>query len=326
MIDLSVSYMGLKLPTPIVVASSGLTTQIDKVKSFVKAGAGAIVLKSLFEEQISQEANFLDSKSMEYTEASDYLHFYTRHNALEKYLVLIREIKDAVDVPVIASINCYDTGAWTAFAKEIEQAGADGIELNIYSIPLSLTKKSEDIEKEYIKVVKMVSDSIKIPVSVKIGKYFTNITGMISSLKAHGAKAVIMFNRFYLPDIDINNLKIVPSEAFSSSEEYIKNIRWTALASSLVKGIDISAATGIHNGTGALKHILAGAGTIQICSVLYKQGASAIEEILGDITLFMDKQGFKKISDFKGMLNYSSIDDPEKFERVQFIRSFGSKK
>lgn len=326
MIDISVNFMGIKLKSPFVVASSGLTTQPEKVIAFAKAGAGAIVVKSLFEEQITNEAEFIDSQSFESSEYSDYLHFYTRQNALDKYLQLIKELKASVDIPVFASINCYSSGIWTEFAKEIEKAGADAIELNLYSLPLDPTKKAEDIEKEYLQVVKKVSEVVKVPVSVKIGDTFTNIPGFVNSLKAYGAKSVVMFNRFYQPDIDIKSLKIIPADAFSSESEYINGLRWVAITSSLVKGIEIASNTGIHNGTDAIKHILAGASTVQMCSVLYKRGADAISDAIGDLHLFMDKQGFKTIADFKGKLNYTSISNPGKFERVQFIKVFSSKR
>lgn len=326
MIDISVNCMGLNLKSPFIAASSGLTTQPEKVAAFAKAGAGAIVVKSLFEEQIANEAEFLDSLSHDYTEAADYLHYYTRQNALDKYLQLIKELKKLVDIPVIASINCYNTGEWTAFSKEIEAAGADGIELNIYSLPLDTKKSSESIEKEYLVAVKAVCGSVKIPVAVKIGDSFTNIPGFVSSLKAYGAKAVTMFNRFYRPDIDIKTLKIIPADAFSQPEEHIQGLRWVAITTSLVKNIDIVSNTGIHNGSDAIKHLLAGASAVQMCSALYKKGPEAIAEAIGDLHLFMDKQGFKTIEDFKGRLNYESISNPGKFERVQFIKNYSSKK
>lgn len=326
MIDISVTYMGIKLKSPFIVASSGLTTQPDKVISFAKAGAGAIVVKSLFEEQITKEAEFLEAQPFESAESSEYLHFYTRQNALDKYLQLITELKKSVDIPVFASINCYSQGEWTQFAKDIEKTGADGIELNLYSLPLDINKKSDELEKEYLQVVKSVSASVKIPVAVKIGSTFTNIPGFVSSLKAYGAKAVVMFNRFYLPDIDIKNMRIIPSDAFSSDDEHIHGLRWIAITSSLVKGVDIASNTGIHNGPEAIKHLLAGASAIQMCSSLYKRGADAISDAIGDLHLFMDKQGFKSVSDFKGKLNYSSISNPDKFERVQFIKTYSLKK
>lgn len=325
MSNLSVNYLGLALKSPILAASSGLTAQLDRVAEFERAGVGAIVVKSLFEEQIVNEAEFLNSQSHDYPESADYLHHYLRQNSIDRYLKLIEDVKRTVSVPVIASINCFSTGEWTLFAKEIESAGADGLELNIYSLPLNVHKKSDDIEKEYFNVVSKVSKSIGIPVAVKIGSNFTNIPGFVSNLKANGAKGVVMFNRFYSPDIDIKKLRIFPADAFSHPDEYLKELRWMGIVSALVPGIDLSASTGIHNGTVVLKQILAGAATAQMCTALYKKGGDAISNAIADLNLFMDSQGFKNISDFKGRLNYSNIENPEKFERVQFMKSFGSK-
>lgn len=323
--NLAVNYMGIPLSTPLIAASSGLTSHVDKVKAFEDAGVGAIVVKSLFEEQIVNEAEFLSSRSIDYPESADYLHHYLRQNNIAQYLKLVKDIKSAVDVPVFASINCFSMGEWTAFAKEIQDAGADGLELNIYSLPLNVAKSSNDVEREYLDVVAKVSKSLSIPVAVKIANTFTNLPGFVTGLKAHGAKGVVMFNRFYNPDIDINKVRIIAADAFSHEDEYLKELRWMGIVSSLVPGVDLSASNGIHNGTIAVKQILAGATTVQMCTALYKRGAEAISQAIGDINLFMDSHGYTSISDFKGKLNYSNIENPQKFERVQFIKNFGGK-
>ncbi|MFA5712615.1 MAG: diguanylate cyclase, partial [Bacteroidales bacterium] len=187
MADISVKYMGLELGSPIIAASSGLTAQINRIKEFEEAGVGAVVVKSLFEEQISNEAEFLSTQSQLYPESADYLHYYLRQNSIARYLELVTNIKAAVKIPVIASINCYSGGEWTSFAKEIEGVGADGLELNIYSLPLNIHKSSDTIEQEYLDVVKEVSSLIKIPVAVKIASTFTNLPAFVNGLKAHGA-------------------------------------------------------------------------------------------------------------------------------------------
>jgi dihydroorotate dehydrogenase (fumarate) len=228
-------------------------------------------------------------------------------------------------VPVIASINCYSGGEWTSFAKEIEKAGADGLELNIYSLPLDIYKSSNDIETEYLNVVEKVSKQLKIPVAVKIASTFTNLPGFVNALKAHGAKGVVMFNRFYSPDIDIKKVRVFPADAFSSPEESLRELRWMGIVSALVPGIDLSASTGVHNGTLALKQILAGATTVQMCTALYKKGAVSISNAIDDINLFLDTQGFSSVEEFKGKLNYANIENPGKFERVQFMKTFGNR-
>ncbi len=325
MTNISVNYMGLTLNSPVIAASSGLTTQLDKIESFEKAGVGAIVVKSLFEEQIVDEADFLNSRSSDYPESADYLHHYMRQYSIEKYLNLLREIKAKVTVPVIASINCYSKGEWVSYAREIEKTGVNAIELNIYSLPLNIHKSSTDVEKDYLDVIGTVTKMLKIPVAVKIAGYVTNLPGFVNNLKAYGAKGVVMFNRFYTPDIDISKLKIVAAEAFSTETESLRELRWMGIVSALVQGIDLSSSTGIHSGETAIKQILAGATTVQMCTALYKRGAEAISDVNQDIHIFMEKHGFKNIKDFKGMLNYSNIEDPRKFERVQFMKNFGGK-
>ncbi|AGY54925.1 Dihydroorotate dehydrogenase B (NAD(+)), catalytic subunit [Bacteroidales bacterium CF] len=325
MTNISVNYMGLTLNSPVIAASSGLTTQLDKIESFEKAGVGAIVVKSLFEEQIVDEADFLNSRSSDYPESADYLHHYMRQYSIEKYLNLLREIKAKVTVPVIASINCYSKGEWVSYAREIEKTGVNAIELNIYSLPLNIHKSSSDVEKDYLDVIGTVTKMLKIPVAVKIAGYVTNLPGFVNNLKAYGAKGVVMFNRFYTPDIDISKLKIVAAEAFSTETESLRELRWMGIVSALVQGIDLSSSTGIHSGETAIKQILAGATTVQMCTALYKRGAEAISDVNQDIHIFMEKHGFKNIKDFKGMLNYSNIEDPRKFERVQFMKNFGGK-
>jgi len=326
MSDISVNYMGLKLSSPIMAASSGLTAQLDRVAEFEKAGVGAIVVKSLFEEQIVNEAEFLNSQSHDYPESADYLHHYMRQNSIDRYLKLVSDVKKTVSVPVIASINCYSGGEWTSFAKDIESAGADGLELNIYSLPLDIYSSSTDVERGYLDVVNQVSKQIQIPVAVKIASTFTNLPGFVNGLKAHGAKGVVMFNRFYSPNIDIDRVRVFPADAFSSSEESLRELRWMGIVSALVSGIDLSASTGVHNGTIALKQILAGATTVQMCTALYKKGGAAISKSVADINLFMDTHGFNSVADFKGMLNYANIENPSKFERVQFMKTFGNVK
>jgi len=317
--------MGLSLQSPVIAASSGLTTQIDKIESFERAGVGAIVVKSLFEEQIVNEADFLNSQSNDYPESADYLHHYLRQHSIEKYLNLLKEIKSKVSIPVIASINCYSKGEWVSYASEIEKTGVDGLELNIYSLPLNILKSSTDVEKYYLEVVGAVTKMIKIPVAVKIAGYVTNLPGFVNGLKAYGAKGVVMFNRFYTPDIDINKLKIIAAEAFSTETESLRELRWMGIVSALVPGIDLSSSTGIHTGETAIKQLLAGATTIQMCTALYQRGAEAIVDVNQDLHLFMEKHGFKDIKDFKGILNYSHIENPRKFERVQFMKNFGGK-
>ena len=325
MADISTNYMGLKLKSPVIAASSGLTSNIDNIVEFERAGVGAIVLKSLFEEQIVNNAEYLDSLSSDFPESANYIHHYIRENSIENHLALLREAKKHISSPVIASINCYSPGEWLIYAKELAATGADALELNIYSMPLNIRESSADIEQKYLKIVGEITKIVPIPVAVKISSDFTNLPGFADKLKGYGAKGVVMFNKFYMPDIDINRLEISSADPFSSKEGYLKELRWIGIISALVPGIDISASTGIYNGEISIKEILAGAATVQICTALYKNGAEVISEVNNGISAFMERKGFNSVADFKGLLNYAGIPDPGKFERVQFMKSFGSK-
>lgn len=326
MVNLSVDYMGLKLKSPFVAGSSGLTSKLENIIAFEKAGAGAVVLKSLFEEQISNEADFLNEQSSFHPENLDYLHHYMREYSLENYLNLIKEAKKAVSIPIIASINCYGGGSWISFAKEVQKAGADALEINIYSLPLSKSMRSDSLEDDYLNVVKSLSKECSIPVAIKIGDNFTTLPRFVDSLKICGADAVVMFNKYYNPDIDLKTLSVIGANPFSKDGDYRKELRWIAIISAMVKELDISASTGILSSDDAVKMILSGAKTVQLCSALYKNGAMQIEILVDGLKKFMLDKGFKTLDDFRGMLNYSNIHSPQKYERVQFLKVFGSEK
>ena len=321
MVDISVKYLGLELKSPFIAASSGYTYDLEKIIALARSGAGAIVLKSLFEEQISNEISFLEEVSADYTENQDFLQHYVKEHSLGKYVQLIKDAKREAGIPIIASINCYSLNNWTEFAKQIEAAGADALELNIYNIPLNGCKSSTDIEGEYYKIVQKITQEIKIPVAVKIADSFTNLGNFISGLQGHGAKGAVLFNRFYTPDISLKNLKIIPAAPFSSKAEYLKEMRWIALISPSVRNFSLSASTGIYDPSTAIKLFLAGADTVQLCSVLYKQGPFVLQDFKRELMEFMKSKGFKKLSDFKGMLNYANISSPKSFERVQFLKT-----
>ncbi|HBL75340.1 MAG: diguanylate cyclase [Bacteroidetes bacterium GWF2_42_66] len=327
MANLETKYMGLSLKSPIVVASSGLTNTVEKIKELELAGAGAVVLKSLFEEQINAEVSHLINKNPQnlYPEAEDYIWNYTRNNSITKHIELVREAKKVVSIPVIASINCVSDKEWTAFAKDLEQAGADALELNLFILPTQRDRSSAEIEQLYIDVLTKIKKLVKIPVSIKIGFYFTNLASMADKLVGAGAQAVVMFNRFYEPDIDINNLEIVPSEVFSSPSDIRRSLRWVGILSAAVPNLQIAASTGIHDSEAVIKQILVGAQVTQLCSTLYINGAQQIAGILDDLKEFMKKWNFKTIDDFRGRLSYKNIPDPQLYERSQFMKYFSSK-
>ena len=323
--NLSVNYMGLLLKSPFLASSSGFTAKIENLAALENAGAGAIVLKSLFEEQINDQARFLNDQSAEYPENADFLHYYLTQHSVSNYLELIKEAKRTVSVPVIASINCFSAGSWLSFARDMESAGADALEINIYSLPLSLEKDSDSIENGYFKVITSLAKSLRIPIAVKIGDNFTNLPQFVNTLKNCGARGAVLFNRFYQPDIDLKEMTITAADPFSHKGEYLNELRWIALISSMVRGLDLSASTGVHTPDDAVKLILAGAKTVQLCSVLYTNGAGVLRNFTDGLENFMMEKGMESPGDLCGLLNYSNIAHPDKFERVQFMKTFGGK-
>lgn len=322
-VNLETNYLGLKLKNPIIVSSSGLTNSVDRIKKAEEYGAAAVVLKSLFEEQIRYETNDLLQYN-EYPEANDYITNYAKNNSVEKYLQLIESAKKEVEIPVFASINCISDTDWTGFAKRAEESGVDAIELNIHVMPTDQHVSSAKYEEVYFNIVKKVKSLIKIPVVVKIGLNFTNILYMVHHLKANGADGVVLFNRLYEPDIDIDNLKIVSAEVFSNQSDIRNSLRWIGVLSAQDNVPYISASTGIHDGKAVVKQLLAGADTTQICSTLYKNGIDYIDTIKDYLEKWMYNHKYEKIEDFRGKMNYKNIKDPHTYERVQFMKHFSS--
>ncbi len=326
MINLETNYLGLKLKNPIIVSSSGLTNSVEKIGKLVDAGAGAVVLKSLFEEQISHEiSNSIQSgEGFDYPEAVDYIKEYTKENNVNDYLTLIKEAKAAYDIPVIASINCFSIGNWVEFAKKIESAGADAIELNIYVLNTDKHSKAEDYENIYYKVLNNVKKEVNIPVVMKLGLYFCNIVRVVNMLSAQGAAGVVLFNRFYEPDINIHKMHMTAAEVFSTSADLRRTLRWVAIISDKVHDVDVSASTGIHTGEDVIKVLLAGAASAQVCSAIYKGGPGVITGMLKELTSWMEEKGYDSINSFKGVMNYGKIENPALYERSQFMKYFSS--
>ncbi len=327
MANLETTYLGLKLKNPLIAASSGITNSVGQIKKLEDAGIGAVVLKSIFEEQINNELTGMllkDYHNVSYPEAEDYIRNYLRNNVVTKHVELISEAKKAVEIPVIASVNCVSASEWITFAREFQEAGADALELNIFYVPVDRREDSDAIEKLYYNVLQKVKKEVSVPVSVKIGLYHSNIIAMVDKLKAFGAKGVVMFNRFYEPDIDIDKLELISSQIFSSPIEIRHTLRWVGLVSSKITNMDISASTGIHDGSAVIKQLLAGAQTTQLCSTLYMNGNEIIPKILAEITAFMKKWQFENLDEFRGRLSYKNIPDPMVYERSQFMKYFSS--
>ena len=323
MVTLSTKYLGLNLKNPLIISSSGLTSSVTKIRRFEELGAGAVVLKSLFEEQINFDAGVQVENGI-YPEAHDYITKYVKNNSVEEYLKLIEEAKKTVKIPVIASINCMTAAEWVSFARDIENAGADALELNIYFISLEKEMASEKIEKLYYDLVSRIREVTPIPLAVKIGHQFTNLPAVVNGLYVRGAKGVVLFNRFYEPDIDIEHLKLTSSNVFSSPSDIRQSLRWVGIISEKIQHIDVAASTGIHDGNAVIKQILAGARAVQICSVLYQKGEGQVKVILDELTAWMKSKGFNSPEDFRGRLSIRQIPDPSVYERSQFMKYFSS--
>ena len=320
---LKTSYLGLELNSPIIVSSSTLTGSVESIKKCAEAGAGAVILKSIFEEQISSEIKREEGYTDEdiydaYPEAQEYLNTYMRGSEIEIYEKLIRETKKVVDIPVIASINCSDEGEWIKIARELQAAGADALELNIAIAAFDRDIDPRKIEEEYVSIFKKVEKNIKIPVSVKLGDHFTNISRMAFSLSKAGAKGLVLFNRFYNPDINIEKMKVVPGNSISAPEENHNTLRWISLLSSQGIPCELSASRGVYTGEDVVKQILAGAKTVQVCSTLYRNGIEYIKQMNTDVEAWMDRHNFTNVESFRGIANKK--EDIKVAERLQYLR------
>ena len=324
MINLETTFAGLKLKNPLIAGSSGLTNSIQKIQELEEAGIGAIVLKSLFEEQIENHSEQLSQLS-DYPEAADYINTYIEMNHVEKYLDLIRTAKETCSVPIVASINCYKSARWVDFAKTIQQAGADALELNLFVLNAGEFNDSY-LEDTYVNVVRELKKTLRIPLVIKMAKNISNLPGLVGKLKALGADGVVLFNRFYQLDIDIKKLEITAGPVFSNQADFSDTLRWTAIVSGRVPDFDIACSYGVHNWEDVIKGILAGAGGIQLCSVLYEQGPEVIGEILTLMEEWMQQNNYERLEAFKGKLNYANISSPYLYERVQFMKYFSNYK
>lgn len=323
MTDITTQYLGLKLSNPVIIGSSGLTGTADKIIKLAEAGAGAVVVKSLFEEQIRIDAGTMFMHA-DYPEALDYLNTYTRDNALESYLKMIENARKRIKIPIIASINCVSSHEWISFATAIEDAGADAMELNLFIMPHEIHKDARYYEQTYFDIIDQVKKRISIPVSVKLGQHFVNIPSLVDNLYARGARGVVLFNRFYAPDIDIDKLSFTNAKVLSNPDDIRNSLRWVGIVSALVDKIDICASTGVHDGKALIKQILAGAKAVQVCSTIYMYGEEQIAKMIEELKDWMNRFNFNTIDEFRGRLNYKNIPDPGIFERVQFMRYFSN--
>lgn len=325
MTSLTTSYMGLTLKNPIIAASSGLTNNIQNIKELEAKGAGAIVLKSLFEEEIIMEAednlNKMKSSGFIYPETIDYFDFDAMEDPIANYLKLISDAKKEVKIPIIASINCVTAYKWPEFAKRIQNAGADALELNIFALPTDFNRTASANEQLYFDIIEQVTKYVTIPVAVKISPYNAALGSFISRLGDTSIKAIVLFNRFYSPDFDINTLEVTSANVFSKKSDLALPLRWIAIMSERT-ACDLAASTGIHDGFAVVKAILAGASVTQVASTLYQNGFEHITVMLNQLEVWMKENQYSSINDFKGKLSQTRSHDPAAYERVQFMKFF----
>ncbi len=327
--DLTTKFIGLSLRNPLIAASSGLTNSLEDIVEFEKSGVGAVVLKSLFEEEIriemKKDLSKMTQESFIYPETIDfYDNFYDVEDMLTKYLTLIGEAKKTVSIPIIASINCVTAEKWPYYASTLQDAGADALELNVFSLPSDFSHTPEKDERLYFDIVEAIKDKVNIPVIFKIGFYSSNLASLIHRLSKTEVAAITLFNRFYSPDIDIENFQVLSSYVLSSPDELPLSLRWIAIMAGRVE-CDLAASTGVHNGQALIKQILAGANAVQVASAFYIHGKEYAGQMIMALEEWMDKHGFNTIDECRGKMSYSHIDNPAAYERTQFMKHFAGK-
>jgi dihydroorotate dehydrogenase (fumarate) len=327
--DLSVSYLGLKLKSPVVVGSSGLTGSVANLKKIENSGAGAVVLKSIFEEEIYNEYRSIleKEKDQEFPDVRflDYYDYKIKNDNIKKYLSLIQEAKKELSIPVIASINCVSSWEWSFFAKKLEEAGADAIEVNLFILPSDFSKNCLEIEDTYLSILAKIKKAVTIPVAAKLSYYFADLASFVKRVSESSVDGVVLFNRFFHPDFDIDNFSVIPSNVLSRSSDLAISLRWMSILSGRM-GCDLIASTGVHDGASVIKEVLAGADAVQVVSSLYKNGIEYISDMLEDVRAWMGKHEFEKLDDFRGKMSQVNSPNPAEYERVQFMKYFEGKK
>ena len=326
--DLKTSYMGISLKNPLVPSASPLSKDINTLKKLEDAGASAIVMYSLFEEQISFEAEELDHFLTNGTESfAEALSYFPDHQDFnlgpDEYLEHIKKAKDSLDIPIIGSLNGVSTGGWIDYAKKIQEAGADALELNVYFIPTNLEQETQQIENLYRIILKAVKANVTIPVAVKLSPFFTSLPRTIKKLQEDGADAFVLFNRFYQPDLDLDNLEVKPGVVLSTSNDLRLPLRWIAILSDKINA-SFAGTTGVHTANDALKLIAAGADITQMAAVLLQKGPEYLGTILSDMTKWLEENEYDSLSVLKGSMTQKSVAEPSAFERANYMKALNS--
>jgi len=328
MIDLSTRYLGLSLASPLVASSSPLCESVDNIRAMEDAGAAAVVLHSLFEEQLEVESTHLDRYlthgGESYAEALDYFPDLTGYNlGPDGYLEHVRRAKEAVDIPIIGSLNGISTGGWTDFAKQIEQAGADALELNVYYVPTDPLLTGVQVEEMYADLVRDVKATVTIPVAVKLGHAFTALANVARHLDLAGANAFVLFNRFYLPDFDLERLEVAPRLTLSSPHELLLRLHWVAILYGHVKA-DLAVTGGVHGSAQVLKAMMAGARVAMMTSALLQNGIAYLTRVRSDVLEWMETHEYSSIAQMQGSMSYRSVAEPAAFERANYMKVLSS--
>lgn len=327
MADLKTVFMGMELKNPIVIASSPLTANIENLIKCEKAGAGAVVLKSIFEEQINAEADLATMENSDYLQQSDFTEVFgnlSKDYFIDQYVNLISQAKKELSIPVIASINCSHVSTWERYAKRFKACGADALELNYYPIASKASVTGASVDRAALDFAHEARRAVDLPISLKIGNEYSSLANMIRGFAKEGMDSLTLFNNFFHPDIDIEKLEVCGARSFAGGNSYYETLRWIALMAAEVKDVDFAASKGISDGQTAVKMLLAGARVVEICSTIFKNGYEAVGQMLDYISSWMDKKGFKSISDFQGRLAQENMADGAVWERTQYMKNLTS--
>jgi len=326
--DLTTTYLGLQLKNPLVASASPLSKKVDTVRRLEDAGAAALVMYSLFEEQITHESfeldHYLERGTHTYAEALSYFPDLDYHNlGTEPYLEHLHKIKQAVNIPIIGSLNGISTGGWVEYAHRIEQAGADALELNIYYLPTDPDLSGAELEEDFVQLVRDVRAKVKLPIAVKLSPYFTALPNLAKRIVEAGANALVLFNRFYQPDFDLEELEVVPNLILSTSQELRLPLRWIAILYGRIE-VDFALTTGVHSAQDVLKAMMAGANVAMMTSTLLENGVGRIMHILTDLQEWMEEHEYVSIEQMRGSMSQRAVAEPAAFERANYIKALNT--
>ncbi len=323
MANLKTNYLGLELKNPIIVGSSELSNTVEHILKLEKAGAGAIVIKSLFEEQIMMDIDAERTNNIynSYDHIENYVGYYLKKHSIDSYLKLITDAKKATTIPIIGSINCVSADEWIDYAKKIEDAGADALEVNLFIMPANVEMTGAEIEKIYTDIAEKLPSVVNIPIALKISSYFSGLANFLVRLSKTNIKGMVLFNKFYSPAIDIDKEELISHSIYSKASDNGLTLRWIGILSGKVE-CDLAASTGIHTAKDVISNLLVGANAVQMVSTIFLHGESQITKTLAGLNEWMDDKSYKTIDDFRGKLSQTSQKNPMMFERAQFMKYF----